>query len=663
MSSISGCTIVRNAVKLKYPLEASIASYYPICDDVVLAYDPDSEDETEEFVRSLALKFPKIRLVPSRWDLSNHDGGTEITIQSNVAVDACTSDWILYVQADEAIHEGDHEAIKAAARREDINGLIFDRRSFLGSLDREIPEYYAKSLLRMFRNGLGLVVGDGMTCAVAHGVPPLVHETPFRMFNYSRMGDREEILLRSRYRDNFHISTPQGIEENLRLEGRQTVRRYDPAAHPAAIQRWYGVQARPQAPAPEKYPVTLALLLGPGERENVGPFLWQFRGFPGDVAVLDDMTEDGTRETFEQGLRHIAGISQDRIKIVRAPLKGDFAAARNLLQEMAQGSWVLATAPDERWDRVILQSLVPITEQLEKDGKLICGFPRANFVDGVLVNDVPDSQWTEEGLLRAGQGTAWPPRNPDFQYRLLRKEERWEGRIHENPRRLRTHSEQVVVLADAWILHNKSLARQRRQDGFYRSLGQTRGMPRPRNLRESTLAEVIGRLPRKKLVVVETGTLRDANPSARESDGWSTYCLAELLAKRGEEGSKLYSIDISPDCVETSRKIVPEEYHKLTTWICKDAREAIPSLEADSIDLLYLDSSDDPKQILAEFQVAAPKLGPESIVIVDDTGPYHAGPDGKGTLVIPFAKDQGWQVERRDDERCHMTILSRQGAA
>jgi len=657
MSSISGCTIVRNAVKLKYPLEASIATYYPICDEVVVAYDPTSEDETEKFVRDLARRYSKVRPVPSRWDLQNHDGGTEITIQSNVAVDSCTCDWILYVQADEAVHEGDHAAIKAAIERKDVNGVLFDRRSFMGSLDKEIPEYFAKSLLRLFRNGLGYVIGDGMTCAFAHGVPPLVHEASYRMFNYSRMGSREEILLRSRSRDNFHIATAEGIEKNLKSEFTQTVRQFDAAGHPDAIRTFYATT--------NSYPVTLALLLGPGERENIGPFLWPFRGWPGDVVVFDDMTEDGGAEIFLRGLRQIAGISQDRITVVRASLKGDFAAARNALQEAAGAPWVLTVAPDERWDRLLLQSLAPLTEQLEKDGKIICGFPRANFIDGVLVNDVPDSEWTEKGLLAAAGMTAWPPRNPDVQYRLIRREERWEGRIHENPRRLRSHGDRVVVVPDSWILHNKSLERQRKQDAFYRSLGQTRGMSeaKPRNLREATLAEVVGRLPRRKLVVVETGTLRDSSPAARESDGWSTYCLAELLARRGEDGSRLYSIDINPACVETSRSTVPPEFHRLTTWVCKDAREAIPALDTDSIDLLYLDSSDDPGQILAEFQVAAPKLGPESIVIVDDTGPYHAGPDGKGTLVLPFAQEHGWRVERRDDEHCHMAILTRQGAA
>jgi predicted O-methyltransferase YrrM len=142
-------------------------------------------------------------------------------------------------------------------------------------------------------------------------------------------------------------------------------------------------------------------------------------------------------------------------------------------------------------------------------------------------------------------------------------------------------------------------------------------------------------------------------------DGWSTVELAESVARTGLEGSRLFSIDISPESIAISRETVPGDLHPWVTWITDDAQKAIKELPVDSIDLLYLDSSDDPRQILSEFEAALPKLGQESIVLVDDTGPYHAGPDGKGTLVLPRARKLGWKIERRDDEKSHMSILTR----
>jgi len=92
MTTLSGCTVVRNAVKLKYPLEASIRTYYPLCDEVVISYDPTTDDGTEALIQDLCRRYPKIRAVASPWNMDNHEGGTEITIQSNVAAKACTSD-------------------------------------------------------------------------------------------------------------------------------------------------------------------------------------------------------------------------------------------------------------------------------------------------------------------------------------------------------------------------------------------------------------------------------------------------------------------------------------------------------------------------------------------------------------------------------------------
>jgi glycosyltransferase involved in cell wall biosynthesis len=671
MTTISGCTLVRNAVKLRYPLEASILTYYELCDEVLLSYDPTTDDGTDAFIKDLARRYPKIRPIPSPWNMENHKDGTEITIQSNVAAEACTGDWVLYVQADEAIHEDDHDLIREAVLSKSLNGVLFARRSFLGTLDREIPEYHARDLLRLYRNGQGVVAGDGMSCAFYQGIrPSLLREQP-RMFNYSRMGHRDEVLLRSRCRDNFYHSTESAIEANVANEHTQKVSAFDSGAHPRAIRDFYlkGDEPSKEAPVPRiPTPATLALLMGPGESENLASFFWSFRNWAGDVVVLDDMTADGSAEVLGKVLFDVLGFRRSRVQILRAPLGGNFAAARNRLREAARGDWVLYADCDERWDESLASSLPRLVAQLDRDRKIICGFPRANLIDGVLVNDIPDSEWTPEGLRDALPRTAWPPRNADLQYRLLKRDEPWTGKLHERPARLESHVGQVVALRDFWILHNKSLARQQRQDRLYRSLGQERGMatseapsPSSRNLRESTLKEAIERLPKGRLVVVETGTLRDPSPEARLGDGWSTYTIAQALSDRDVPGSKLYSVDISPECIDVAKRTVPSELHPWVSWVCGDAAQILRALPVERIDLLYLDSSDDPNQILEEFRSAQNKLAPHSVIVIDDTGPRQAGAEGKGTLAIPEARRQGWHVEERDNGRSHMTVLSREG--
>jgi predicted O-methyltransferase YrrM/glycosyltransferase involved in cell wall biosynthesis len=663
MPTLSGCTLVRNVLQLNYPLEASILSYLPICDEVILAYDPHSDDETGKFVGELARRHPKIRLLPSPWNLENHKEGSEIAIQSNAAIEACTGEWVLYVQADEAIHEGDHEAMRRFLESSDVCAALFDRKSFLYSLDREIPTYRAQGLLRLFRNGMGYAVGDAMSCALVQGAVGKVFNAGWRLFNYGRMGEREEILRRARSLHGFYHASKDTVEQNLKQELTQNTSDFDPNAHPLPIRKFYGL---PAPPRPAASPVTLAVLLGPGERDNIVPFLWPFRGWYGDIVVVDDTDGDGSVELFSGVAAGLLGVGTDRMRIVRNPAHDDFAAARNQAQDAAGASWVLHADLDERWEEDLLKNLPRLVAQLDRDGKTVCGFPRLNVVGGVLVNDVPDAEWTEEGLRRRVPRTTWPPQNRDVQFRLLKKTERWTRPLHELPEALLRTAERAVELRDHWILHAKTLDRQRCQDRLYRSRGQERGMPQEEvvvipdqvNLRETVLAEAIRRLPPGDITVVETGTLRDPSPQARLGDGWSTYHIARLLADRGSPGSRLFSIEIDPQNVEISRRTVPPELHPWVTWICDDSRRALKVLEAERIDLLYLDSSDDPALIQQEFETALPKLAPHGLAVIDDTGDYRAGPQGKGSLLIPELQRRGWRIEHRRQGKSRMTIAS-----
>jgi hypothetical protein len=62
MVKVSGFTIVRNAIKLDFPVEASIRSILPVCDEVVVNVGR-SEDATLELVRSIA--DPRILILES----------------------------------------------------------------------------------------------------------------------------------------------------------------------------------------------------------------------------------------------------------------------------------------------------------------------------------------------------------------------------------------------------------------------------------------------------------------------------------------------------------------------------------------------------------------------------------------------------------------------
>lgn len=134
MTKISGFTIARNAVKLCFPLEASIASLLDVCDEVVVNVG-QSEDDTLEVVRGIAS--PKVRIVESTWDLAkrNYMLGEE-TLK---AMRACTHPWGIYIQADEVLHErGAHilaSAIQACDGDPGVEGLLVHYRHFYGDFD------------------------------------------------------------------------------------------------------------------------------------------------------------------------------------------------------------------------------------------------------------------------------------------------------------------------------------------------------------------------------------------------------------------------------------------------------------------------------------------------------------------------------------------------
>ena len=131
---LSGFTIVRNAVKLDFPLEASIRSLLPICDEVVVNVGR-SEDDTLDLVRSIG--DPKIRILESEWDMTikNRVLGDE-TLR---AMRACRHPWGIYIQADEVLHESGAELLARAVQQHDsdtrVEGLLVKYLHFYGDLD------------------------------------------------------------------------------------------------------------------------------------------------------------------------------------------------------------------------------------------------------------------------------------------------------------------------------------------------------------------------------------------------------------------------------------------------------------------------------------------------------------------------------------------------
>jgi len=133
---VSGFTIIRNAVKYDFPVVESILSMLPLCDEVTVSVG-NSEDATLELIKNI--QSPKIKIIESTWDDSLCKGGLLLAKETNKAFDEVStdSDWVIYLQADEVLHENDIPSIKEAMLKwkdnKKVEGLLFEYKHFYGS--------------------------------------------------------------------------------------------------------------------------------------------------------------------------------------------------------------------------------------------------------------------------------------------------------------------------------------------------------------------------------------------------------------------------------------------------------------------------------------------------------------------------------------------------
>jgi len=132
---LSGFTLVRNAVKLDFPILPAIRSVLEVCDEVVVNVGK-SEDETRDLVASV--KDPRVRILDAEWDFTKKSA--MLSIETQRAMDACRGSWGIYIQADEVLHERGARILKEKVgewdRDERLEGLLVKYFHFYGGFDQ-----------------------------------------------------------------------------------------------------------------------------------------------------------------------------------------------------------------------------------------------------------------------------------------------------------------------------------------------------------------------------------------------------------------------------------------------------------------------------------------------------------------------------------------------
>ena len=194
---ISGFTIVRNAVKLKYPVIPSIMSILSICDEFIVSVG-DSDDGTLEMIKSIAS--PKIKIIQTTWDMSQ--GPTVLSQQTNIALKHCSGDWAFYLQTDEVIHEADLPKLKRLMfkYRNDpkVDALRFRWLHFYGSHFRYRIDlgWYQKQDRIIRNNGKIRSYGDAFAFERVDGKPLNSSNTGCFLYHYGWVFTQEVMAKR-----------------------------------------------------------------------------------------------------------------------------------------------------------------------------------------------------------------------------------------------------------------------------------------------------------------------------------------------------------------------------------------------------------------------------------------------------------------------------------
>lgn len=240
---LSAVTLIKNANKFDYPIVESINSVICCVDEYIINVG-QCDDGTKELIQKHFGQEDKVVIFESDWeDVSK--GTAFFSNQTNLAISKATGDWILYLQADECLHEKDIYNLKKwidRAEKENLHGLTFKYNHF--ALDpNHVKKTYSDGFdfyereIRLFKNDGSLVsFGDGQSfCFVEdyldpRGPQPAMHraerflDSPLEIYHYSYLRDRKKLLEKKKYLEQFYkVSEPDRKESIIEENGEYVV--------------------------------------------------------------------------------------------------------------------------------------------------------------------------------------------------------------------------------------------------------------------------------------------------------------------------------------------------------------------------------------------------------------------------------------------------------
>lgn len=249
---VSGCTIVRTAAGFDYPLVESVRSLLPLVEEVVIVAhraDPLAHETRR------ALDDPRVRIVETDWDDAPPGGGRVLATQTNIALRQCRHAWVLYLQADEVLHEADYDAVRGAVARHDdderVDALTFRFLHFEGAYDLVNPFRYRRQCRLIRNDGRLESVRDAAGFGRRDGTRLRTRESGARVFHYGwarppAQLKAKTLALAALYHDEARVARRWGAADPERLGNVEVAFRWR-GAHPAVMRERV---ARTAWPAP-----------------------------------------------------------------------------------------------------------------------------------------------------------------------------------------------------------------------------------------------------------------------------------------------------------------------------------------------------------------------------------------------------------------------------
>ena len=245
---VSGFSLIRNGIRFDYPFLESFRSLLPLVDELVLNVG-DSDDDTlsvlEQFSKDEGSG--KIKIIQSVWPMNDPEkkkSGLILSEQTNLARDACTGDWLIYLQSDEVLHEDDLSGIRNRMEeldsRPEIDALVFGYHHFYGSYDvvQETRSAYRREVRAFKRPSGARSVGDAQSFRKPDGSKLRAALVDASVYHYGWVRTPDAMREKTYFMDQLYHGTAKGelphTGQNYRYKRFWGLRRFE-GSHPAVM--------------------------------------------------------------------------------------------------------------------------------------------------------------------------------------------------------------------------------------------------------------------------------------------------------------------------------------------------------------------------------------------------------------------------------------------